>query len=59
MRAIAFLSALETGFLTSGMILPAILLWSHYAIAQVIPERLSCSLLRVGYARTHRIGISR
>ncbi|MEA5504191.1 S-layer family protein [Halotia wernerae UHCC 0503] len=38
LRLNAFLSALATGFLTSGIVLPAILLWSRCAIAQVTPD---------------------
>ncbi|MEH1935821.1 MAG: S-layer family protein [Nostoc sp.] len=38
MRAMAFLSALTTGFWTYAMVLPAILLWSRCAIAQVTSD---------------------
>ncbi|WP_420832787.1 filamentous hemagglutinin N-terminal domain-containing protein [Nostoc edaphicum] len=41
----AFLSALTTGFLASGMVLPAILLWSGDANAQVISDSTTNSLI--------------
>ncbi len=37
-RLQAFLGAIKTGLFTSGMLLPAILFWSHYAIAQVTSD---------------------
>jgi filamentous hemagglutinin family protein len=37
-RAVPFLLTLTTGLLTSGMLLPAILLWSRSAIAQVTSD---------------------
>ncbi|MGJ5628364.1 filamentous hemagglutinin N-terminal domain-containing protein [Nostoc sp. CALU 1950] len=41
----AFLSALTTEFLASGMVLPAILLWSGYANAQVISDSTTNSII--------------
>ncbi|MEH2361956.1 S-layer family protein [Nostoc sp.] len=38
MKAIAFLSTLTIGFLSSALVLPAILLWSRCAIAQVTSD---------------------
>ncbi|MFW9261189.1 filamentous hemagglutinin N-terminal domain-containing protein [Nostoc sp. CALU 546] len=41
----AFLSALTTGFLASGMVLPVILLWSGDANAQVISDSTTNSIV--------------